>query len=158
MKRVAAQVGARVQRAACSVLARAPCLRVQRAACLRARRAAAAPAASASEHPAPALTAPRPSDGAGGKELADDAADVPQPPISMAGIAASLAAKSSNRVSEGDEDEDWEDDGALKDNDDLLNGELDDELTRDKVKKASSQILIAQDKRKLKKKSARTEA
>lgn len=55
-------------------------------------------------------------------------------------------------------DEDWEDDGALKDNDDLLNGELDDELTRDKVKKASSQILIAQDKRKLKKKSARTEA
>jgi len=54
-------------------------------------------------------------------------------------------------------DEDWDDGGALKDNDDLLNGELDDELTRDKVKKASSQILIAQDKRKLKKKNARTE-
>jgi hypothetical protein len=55
-------------------------------------------------------------------------------------------------------DEDWEDnDGALKDNDDLLNGELDDELTRDKVKKASSQILMAQDKRKFRKKATRAD-
>lgn len=54
-------------------------------------------------------------------------------------------------------DEDWDDEGALKDNDDLLNGELDDELTRDKVKKASSQILLAQDKRKIKKKNPRAD-
>ena len=41
-------------------------------------------------------------------------------------------------------------DGPTKDNED--NGENDDELTRDKVKKASSQILNAQEKR-LKKKT-----
>ena len=45
----------------------------------------------------------------------------------------------------------------MKDNDDLLNGELDDELTRDKVKKASSQILMAQDKRKFRKKATRAD-
>ena len=46
-------------------------------------------------------------------------------------------------------DEEWDRDGLLKDNDDFK-GEVDDELTREKVKKASSQILIAQDKRKQK--------
>jgi len=45
-------------------------------------------------------------------------------------------------------DEDWDDQGAHKDSDDILSGELDDELTRDKVKKASSQIMMAQDSRK----------
>ena len=48
-------------------------------------------------------------------------------------------------------DEDWDDRDVLKDSD-LLKGELDDELTRDKVKKASSQILMAQDKKKAKQK------
>mmetsp|Transcript_32166 Transcript_32166/g.99343 ORF Transcript_32166/g.99343 Transcript_32166/m.99343 type:complete len:149 (-) Transcript_32166:63-509(-) len=50
-------------------------------------------------------------------------------------------------------EDDW-DDSALKDNEDVLNGELDDELTRDKVKRASSQILIA---RKQKKRNSREE-
>jgi len=55
-------------------------------------------------------------------------------------------------------DGDWDhDEGALKDTDDLLGGELDDELTRDKVKKASSQILIAQIKRKARKKNGSAE-
>lgn len=55
-------------------------------------------------------------------------------------------------------DGDWDhDEGALKDTDDLLGGELDDELTRDKVKKASSQILIAQIKRTARKKNGSAE-
>lgn len=46
-------------------------------------------------------------------------------------------------------DEEWNHGSLLKDNGDFK-GEVDDELTREKVKKASSQILIAQDKRKQK--------